>query len=569
LKICRHHISTITAIYLIGSLCVCNYTNSNDNFQTKHVINAAATETENLAVLCKVWGFLKYYHPNVNNGNYNWDQELFKILPIIESCDSIVTRNEMLSDWIERLGFFETEAKEIDSSKITAYPHLDWVLEQDVLGDKLSHQLILIKLAKRPPISHYVSFTGAGNAVFENEISYSNSLFPPENLRLLSLFRYWNIIQYFYPYRYLISDWDEVLSAFIPLFINTKNQREYTKLCLRLVSSIHDTHANVFGSQTIDSLKGIFICPFRIEWIENKYVVTGVYENTSSTINKVRIGDVIENIDGFSIDSLVKMYTPYTSASNQDALLKILGSSSGFILRSNNLIADLIVSTKGVQKKVLINRLPLRKINPRFYWAVEKQNSFSFIDSSIGYIYTEALKSTAIDSIISAFQSTKGLIIDLRCYPGVFMAFTYGKWLKSMETPFAKISTTTMEMPGRFAFKKPVVNGQNFDNYRGRVVVIVNSSTLSQAEYTAMALRTIPGAVVLGSKTAGADGDVSLITLPGGIKTLITGTGVYYPNGKETQRVGIRPDIEALPSIKGVREMRDELLEAALHVIKR
>lgn len=39
------------------------------------------SETQKLAVTCKVWGFLKYYHPNVANGNFNWDEQLFKILP--------------------------------------------------------------------------------------------------------------------------------------------------------------------------------------------------------------------------------------------------------------------------------------------------------------------------------------------------------------------------------------------------------------------------------------------------------------------------------------------------------
>ena len=36
---------------------------------------------ENLIVLCKVWGFLKYYHPDIANGKIDWDNELFRFLP--------------------------------------------------------------------------------------------------------------------------------------------------------------------------------------------------------------------------------------------------------------------------------------------------------------------------------------------------------------------------------------------------------------------------------------------------------------------------------------------------------
>ena len=40
-------------------------------------------QIENLTNLGLIWGFLKYYHPNIAKGNYNWDYELFKIFPEI------------------------------------------------------------------------------------------------------------------------------------------------------------------------------------------------------------------------------------------------------------------------------------------------------------------------------------------------------------------------------------------------------------------------------------------------------------------------------------------------------
>ena len=49
------------------------------------------------------------------------------------------------------------------------------------------------------------------------------------------------------------------------------------------------------------------------------------------------------------------------------------------------------------------------------------------------------------------------------------------------------------------------------------------------------------GGIVLGSTTAGADGNVSNIPLPGGLRTMISGIGVFYPDKGPTQRVGIVP----------------------------
>lgn len=100
-------------------------------------------------------------------------------------------------------------------------------------------------------------------------------------------------------------------------------------------------------------------------------------------------------------------------------------------------------------------------------------------------------------------------------------------------------------------------------------MVLVNNLSQSQAEYTAMAFRAAPKTTIIGSTTAGADGNVSEIWLPGGLYTMISGIGVYYPDGTETQRVGIIPDIEVKPTIKGIKEGRDEVLEKAIEIINK
>lgn len=90
---------------------------------------------------------------------------------------------------------------------------------------------------------------------------------------------------------------------------------------------------------------------------------------------------------------------------------------------------------------------------------------------------------------------------------------------------------------------------------------------MSQAEYTAMAFRSVPGAIVVGTPTAGTDGNVSPFSLPGGINTMISGIGCFYADKTPTQRIGIVPDIVVAPTIDGIRAGRDEVLETAVHYI--
>ena len=121
--------------------------------------------------------------------------------------------------------------------------------------------------------------------------------------------------------------------------------------------------------------------------------------------------------------------------------------------------------------------------------------------------------------------------------------------------------------PGEFTFSDEVVLVNDENPYQGKLVVIVNEVSQSESEYTAMALRAGDDTTIVGSTTAGADGNLSRLYLPGGLHTGISGIGVYYPNGDETQRIGIIPDVVVEPTIQGVKEGRDELLEAAIKII--
>jgi C-terminal processing protease CtpA/Prc len=83
-----------------------------------------------------------------------------------------------------------------------------------------------------------------------------------------------------------------------------------------------------------------------------------------------------------------------------------------------------------------------------------------------------------------------------------------------------------------------------------------------------MSLQTAENAVTIGSQTAGADGNTVPFVFLGEYQTLITGLGIYYPDRTPAQRKGVKVDIEVKPTIQGIREGRDEVLERALKYIE-
>jgi C-terminal processing protease CtpA/Prc len=191
-------------------------------------------------------------------------------------------------------------------------------------------------------------------------------------------------------------------------------------------------------------------------------------------------------------------------------------------------------------------------------------------NTNIGYIDMGDIELSQVDSALAIVKNTAGIVMDVRNYPRGTM-YRFAEFFNPEARPFAKFTSVDPMYPGQVVWLPPVPAGRargNADHYRGRVAILVDERTQSHAEFTVMALRTAPENKVIGSQTAGADGNITWLTLPGGVRTRFTGLGVYYPDGRETQRIGIVPDIEIRPTLAGVRAGRDEVLDRAIEYLR-
>jgi C-terminal processing protease CtpA/Prc len=185
----------------------------------------------------------------------------------------------------------------------------------------------------------------------------------------------------------------------------------------------------------------------------------------------------------------------------------------------------------------------------------------------VAYLKLSSVKSSDVAHYVEAAAGTKGFVIDIRNYPSDNVMFTLGALLVDQESPFVRFTEPELSTPGAFRWTSPVSLAPKAPHYTGKVAILIDEISQSSAEYTAMAFRSARTAVVVGSTTAGADGNMSDFSLPGGQRSGISGIGVFYPDKTPTQRVGIVPDIEARPTVAGVLSGRDEVLETALRYI--
>ncbi|WP_181358563.1 S41 family peptidase [Taibaiella chishuiensis] len=526
-----------------------------------------------LANFCRVWGFLKYYHPAIAGGQYDWDREMLDMLPGIWNADSDPAAYKLIETWVGAIepGITAAGALIPISRKVKLQADFSTLFNEDNLPLSLRTRLTRIRDSYKPALQHkYIAYTPqVGNPVF-NENAYDESPYPNTGLRLLALYRYWNMIQYFYPYRYLNGkEWDRVLDEFIPRFINAANKEDYTLTSLELISRIHDSHAGIAKNSVLDSLKGNWILPYKTALIEDKLVITGYY-GLPDTVSKpvAMTGDIIEAIDGIPVDTLIRRYLPFTPGSNYETRLRDMAGLNGFLPRAARREAELRIRNEKGVAEVSLQRISLLEAN-QLKDKTQQGAAYKMLPGNIGYIYPGSLAAGDFVKIRDSFAHTRGLIIDFRCYPATFMPFTYGQWLKGGTSAFAYFTQPDLQQPGNILYSDTVFNGMhNPDYYPGKVIIIVNARTQSQAEYSTMALSTAYRVKVLGSTTAGADGNVSRIVLPGGIQTMISGLGVYYPDGSETQRTGIKIDIPVRPTIAGVRKGKDELLDKAISLMQ-
>ena len=171
-----------------------------------------------------------------------------------------------------------------------------------------------------------------------------------------------------------------------------------------------------------------------------------------------------------------------------------------------------------------------------------------------------------VDSIRETFAALPGMVIDMRGYPKEMVIYHMGEFLVPGPQPFCLVSQADLDEPGTFYIADTLFAGGGGEGaFQGPVAILVDQGSMSSAEFHAMAWRLAPEARIFGHPTAGADGNLNTFTLPGGLRTGFSGLGIYWPDGSETQRTGILPDTVVTPTLRGIREGRDEVLEAAVN----
>ena len=569
-------------------------------------------ENENIRQFIKIWGLVKYRSQKSIAGQFDADKIFLELIDSATNADK-QEFDELMIGMTKDVGPKPTVSKQVyPKYNLINGPYLLENVDYSWIKNKDFSKLLRIQLRD---LTNQINNSGKHHYLpavwyegdLPNEPAYAGYAFGSEAMNLLTLAKTWNVIEYLFPYKYVMDkDWDKVLKEMIPVFRKIHDRTSYEKAVLMLAAAINDTHAGSFmGAENIKMAKTIFNVryypPFDYQARENSLIIKQFLNDSLAKKSDLKIGDELLAINGVKIKQWLKERSSLIPASNEAVKYRELSTTNnnrGDALAFSNLqdsILEVRVKRQGAIFVLSLQMLDMKKVeNTKLIIEHIKHERSKHLnipglenvgdDITIiraGHFFDKDLpEDEDLQELSADLKSKKAIIFDMRKYPQSpgFFSYYIPKLLGKAPFAFARYYTADLRQVGIFKYREELETYMVVpkdgskpigDLYNGQLVILTNEDTQSMGEWFTMMLRQFNDhTTVIGSQTAGADGDVRWLTLPGDYQFSFTGNGIFYPDGRETQRVGIIPDIYFEPSVNDLTGIQDAQLQRAIKFIR-
>lgn len=370
-------------------------------------------------------------------------------------------------------------------------------------------------------------------------------------------------------------NWDSVYRAYIPKVVATQTTMEYYNVLRSFYQHLHDGHTAIGMPRSYYSAMNGTL-PIELRWIEGKVIVT---RNTSTQKEDaaIRPGMEVISFEGVPVEEYIQKHiSPYLNFSTPHDSTERIYRQHLPIGRAGSEVHLVLRDFKGGELKRTLRRVPVEKFGEPYPLV-----NFRVLNGNIAYLQINSFNDPKVvpifDSLFASIAPTAALIIDLRNNGG-------GNGQNGFEV--LGCLTDKPFYPGKTAIRhyRPVgrswegvesaeISGWDWKPYKNRlyskpVVVLTSAQTYSAAEDFTATFKGMNRGKVIGTPTGGSTGQPVFFSIPGGGVGYVCAKRDFFANGQEFVGIGIQPDIEARPTIKGVKEGRDEVLDAALHYLQ-
>ena len=360
----------------------------------------------------------------------------------------------------------------------------------------------------------------------------------------------WNVARHFYPYWSVLSvDWEAALRAWLAAQPQTQSRDQLRDQLRRLIAPLDDGHGRIADAQ---DTRARALLPISVRPLGDRWVV-----EASLVPEHVKPGDVVATVDGIP------------AARHFDALMALQSGSPQFVRWRAAFEFE-----RDVQGKTVALGLERagRRVNVTLRYAAGKiavpirPDSLAEVRPGIFYIDLMRFDKAAFDAARAKLGAATAIVFDMRGYPSQGAAEIVKTWLTGPDTaqwlivprfdkPFAQYDTgwsTGWQVERDASLEKP------------RKILLMDGRAVSFAESLIGYFAGQKTGRILGERSAGANGNVGIAKLPGGLDYVFTGMKVTRHDGSVFHAQGFAPDEEIVPTIAGLAEGRDEVLERAM-----
>jgi C-terminal processing protease CtpA/Prc len=377
--------------------------------------------------------------------------------------------------------------------------------------------------------------------------------------RLAAVILAWNVFQHYYPYFDVVdTDWNAVLEPTLRRAAEDPDADAFLDTLRRMVDSLHDGHGRVGGR---GGLTGAYRLPFTLGWIQDELVVTH-----APLVNGVgpNAGDVVLSIDGRTPRQLWDDLDPIISGATEQwaryrALAEIAARDGEVHFTAELCRPD------GLQYSIRS-----QAVAPGPHFEEPRPEKVARIEPGIWYLDLNRINDEDFRRALPDLEQARGVVFDLRGYPSHLSVIVIAHLINEPVT-CAQWHVPVVRWPDRermeFRFSNWQVDPQK-PRLKARAAFITDGRAISYAETYLGIIEHYELAEIVGGPTAGTNGNVNPITLPGGYSISWTGMKVLKHDGSRHHGAGIQPTVPVERTIGGVAAGRDELLEAAVEIVK-
>ena len=485
-------------------------------------------EQKFLSEYCKIWGFVKYNYI-YKHSKYDWDEYCLNSIREITKNPSLSTFNNTVANSLDVV-------KLNNESTINKKTNIDTLLFND------NNKNLLSKILKTETVKNkkYMAdnfFSQNRVPKFRNEKSYTKGEILLPEYRLLALFRFWNVINYYYPTLDNTYNWDQVLYNYIPKFIEADTKVKYHYLMLEFNALLRDSHSTYIRSCVLHKYnKEIY--PIEFDYTDDITTISYIYYGS-----KQYISDTVIRLNNKSITYVRDSLHKYISASTKGYLET---TTNGFMKMGYR---DTLFVTLKNGKTISIPSITT--INRERYFKEwmkrHRTDSVVKVGSVVYFSRIDAFKSKKEVKKMLSSSEVSTIIIDLRKVDSDIKKANY--IIKFLSKKYCIPNSPTMILtfpdwknPGNFVPKTYKTDKDCKNKTDKKIILIIDENTQSHMETFVMNLQQSTVTSTIGSISSGANGVITDIEMPDGIRITFTSLGVYFPSGECLQRRGIIPD---------------------------